>query len=182
MTEPVFQPFTDRLSRDIRNDLSESLVTVIKERSMTAAQKVAEKYLQDQPAPIYIEYINNRLNSYRRALESIGDNSNNPLFIALVLWDEKLFFEVHEVLELAWLQAEGEEKLFLQAMIRAAAVYIKRECGYNEVAVRIGLKALPILENNRHRLAPYTDPDRLISALREEAVDSPQLLVTTSKK
>jgi hypothetical protein len=61
-------------------------------------------------------------------------------------------------------------------MIRAAGVYIKREAGYTDVALRIGLKALPVLEKNRHRLAQYSDPDRLIQALRDEAVEAPLLL------
>jgi len=34
MSKPLFQPFTDRLSRNIRNDLSESLVTVFKEKTI----------------------------------------------------------------------------------------------------------------------------------------------------
>lgn len=176
MAKIVFQPFTDRLSRDIRNDLSESLVAVIREQTISPSQEVADKYLQTRPAPVYCDYIKERLERYQRALVAIGEERANPLFIALVLWDEKLFFEVHEILEHAWLKAEGEEKLFLQAMIRAAAVYIKRDAGYTEVAVRIGLKALPVLENNRHRLAPYTDPERLIQALRQEAVKAPLLL------
>ena len=176
MTSAVFQPFTDRLSRDIRNDLSESLVAVIHEQTLAPAQKIADYYLQTRPASIYCDYIMDRLTRYQRALEAIGNKNNDPLFIALVLWDEQLFFEVHEILEHAWLQAEGEEKLFLQAMIRAAGVYIKRDAGYAEVAVRISLKALPVLEENRHRLAPYTDPDRLIQALRQASLKAPLLL------
>jgi hypothetical protein len=176
MTEAVFQPFTDRLSRDIRNDLSRSLVTVIHKHTLDPARQIADNYLQAGPALIYCNYINNRLARYQRVLDTLGEQSSNPLFIALVLWDEKLFFEVHEILEHAWLEAEGEEKLFLQAMIRAAGVYIKREAGYPDVALRIGLKALPVLEKNRHRLAPYTDPDRLIQALGDERVEAPLLL------
>ncbi len=176
MTGAVFQPFSDRLSRDIRNDLSESLVDVIREQTLAPAQDVADRYLQTQPAPVYCDYINDRLVRYQRALDTVGEKTDNPLFIDFVLWDEQLFFEVHEILEHAWLKAEGEEKLFLQAMIRAAGVYIKRDAGYAEVAVRIGLKALPVLENNRHRLKAYTDPDRLIQALRHEAAHAPLLL------
>ena len=179
MTEAVFQPFTDRLSRDIRNDLSESLVAVIRDQSLEPARQIAEKYLQNEPAPIYCDYIHDRLLRYGRALEAIGEQRDNPLFIALVLWDEQLFFEVHEILEHAWLKADGEEKLFLQAMIRAAGVYIKRDAGYAEVALRIALKALPVLENNRHRLTPYTDPELLIKALRNEEANAPLLLTNT---
>jgi hypothetical protein len=78
MTETVFQPFTDRLSRDIRNDLSRSLVTVIREHSIDPARQIADDYLQTVPASIYCDYINNRLASYQRVLDSIGEQSSNP--------------------------------------------------------------------------------------------------------
>jgi uncharacterized protein len=182
MAEAVFQPFTDRLSRDIRNDLSKSLVTVIYDQSLDPARKIAGNYLQANPAPVYRDYINDRLSRYQRVLEIIGDRTNDPLFIALVLWDEQLFFEVHEILEHAWLKTKGEEKLFLQAMIRSAGVYVKRDAGYADVAARLCLKALPVLENNRHRLAPYTDPERLIQALRHGNAPPPLLLTKRIQK
>lgn len=178
MNESVFQPFTDRLSRDIRNDLSESFVTVLKDKSLTPARQTADRYISADLARCYIDYIENRLQCYARALEKIAGSNNNadPLWQSLVLWDEKLFFEVHEILEHAWLQTEGEEKLFLQAMIRAAGVYIKIDAGYYDPAVRIASKALPVLERNRDRLARYTDPNVLIEALRQLSHPPPQLL------
>jgi hypothetical protein len=83
---------------------------------------------------------------------------------------------VHEVLEPVWLKAAGEEKLFYQAMIRAAGVYIKLEYGYAEPAARIAAKAIPVLERNRARLRRYTEPDHLINALRHLHTTPPLLL------
>jgi hypothetical protein len=176
MTEQTFKPFTDRLSRDIRNDLSKSFVTVLQENSMDSAQKIAEQYLTDNLSPCYIKYIESRLKRYNRCLVKIAHGNKDPLRQSLVLWDEHLFFEVHEVLEHAWMHAEGGEKLFLQAMIRAAGVYIKIDAGYDEPASRIAAKALPILKGNYQRLARYTDPDLLTDALSSPISPPPKLL------
>lgn len=176
MTEPVFQPFTDRLSRDIRNDLSESLVESLLTNSLDPAEDTAAKYRQNPLANCYKEYIDKRLESYAHALEKINQGSSDPLYHGLVLWDEQLFFEVHEVLEHAWMKAEGEEKLFLQAMIRAAGVYIKINAGYQAPAKKIAAKALPVLERNRGRLSQYTQPDLLITALQKMSITPPKLL------
>ncbi len=176
MAEKIFQPFTDRLSRNIRNDLSRSLVTVLKEASLAPAQAVAENYLKKNLHPDYCEYIETRLMRYTHALAKIQQGNTDPLFHAMVLWDEKLFFEVHEILEHVWLDAQGEEKQFLQAMIRAAGVYIKLEAGYSAAAGKIAAKAIPILKQNSNRLAKYTEPARLIEALQNLAVESPKLI------
>ncbi|MDJ0624607.1 MAG: DUF309 domain-containing protein [Desulfocapsaceae bacterium] len=176
MTEAIFQPFTDRLSRDIRNTLSESLLEVIRLQTLAPAQAVADTFLNEEPAAAYKNYIDERLKKYQQALTIIGKQVDDPCLIALILWDKQLFFEVHEVLEPVWLKAEGEEKLFFQAMIRAAAVYIKLEFGYADPAARIAAKALPVLERNRKRLRRYTDPELLITALRQLHSQPPLLL------
>jgi hypothetical protein len=176
MTEQTFKPFSDRLSRDIRNQLSESFVTVLQEKSMDSARKIAKKYLTDNLSPCYSKYIKSRLERYNRCLAKIAQGNKDPLWQGLVLWDEHLFFEVHEILEHAWMHAEGDEKFFLQAMIRAAGVYIKIDAGYDEPASRIAAKALPVLKKNYQRLAQYTDPDRLTGALTFPISLPPQLL------
>ncbi|GGN02997.1 hypothetical protein GCM10007092_16770 [Thermus composti] len=48
---------------------------------------------------------------------------------ALRLWREGRYFEVHEVLEEAWLEAQGEEKRFLQGLILLAAALHQRTLG-----------------------------------------------------
>ena len=176
MTNITFQPFTDRLSRDIRNTLSKSLLQVISLQSLEPAQTAAESYLCPQLPAAYAAYIAERLNKYQLVLTTLGSKIDDPYLVACILWDKQLFFEVHEVLEPVWLKAEGEEKLFLQAMIRAAAVYMKLEYGYTEPASRIARKALPVFERNRERLARYTNPDELISRLHQLHLPPPLLL------
>ncbi|WP_035245522.1 DUF309 domain-containing protein [Desulfogranum mediterraneum] len=176
MEEIRFEPFMDRLSRDIRNDLSESLVEVLRQRHLRPAREVAQGYLSRNLASCYGDYIINRLSQYQSSLKQIAAGNDDPLWQGLVLWDHGLFFEVHEILEHAWLGAGGEEKLLLQAMIRAAGVYIKLEHGYDAAARKIADKALPVLAQNRERLAAYIDPERLLEALGRLAQPAPKLL------
>ena len=54
----------------------------------------------------------------------------------------------------------------MQALIRAAGYYIKRECDLIPQANKIVAKALPVLDRQREVLARYFDPERLIDPLR----------------
>ena len=176
MINQVFDPFRDRLSRDIRNDLSESLLTCRTQHQLTAAQAVANSYLATNPEPCYVDYINNRLDRYAKFLALIADGPADVVWQGFVLWDLGLFFEVHEILEQAWMQAFGDEKTFLQALIRAAGFYIKREYGFDDGAAKMAAKAVPVLAANVHRLAVHIDPERLLAALRTTTGKPPLLL------
>lgn len=175
-----FQPFADRLSRDIRNDLAKAFAVSLAKNSQTPFRKVAMEYRASAPDSCYRDYIDNRLKRYSRVFNHMQTLQADTLRLALMLWDEKLFFEVHEILEPVWLQAEGNTRLFLQAMIRAAGCYIKREAGYPEPAARMAAKALPVLEANRDLLDGHTDTDRLIKALTPPLSPPPLLLTGIS--
>ncbi len=182
MHRKEFDPFQDRLSRDIRNDLSKTLPEVLEKRDMETARDVAGRYLNDDPAPCYVDYIQARLAAYEDCLEEIQKGSDDFFRRALVLWDRKLFFEVHEVLENAWIKKEGEEKLVLQAMIRAAGVYIKMEYGYTDSARKIARRAIPILEQYRNYLVDYFDPGELLLSLKDLRRSPPVLLASSRNK
>jgi hypothetical protein len=177
MINQVFDPFRDRLSRDIRNDLSESLLTCRTQHRLTAASEVADRYLAINLEPCYVDYIKDRLDRYARFLALVAQGPADVAWQGFVLWDLGLFFEVHEILEQAWMHAFGDEKTFLQALIRAAGVYIKREYGFHDAAGKIAAKALPVLAVNAHRLAVYIDPEHLLAALRS-ATEKPPLLLS----
>lgn len=176
MNPQPFDPFRHRLSRDIRNQLSESLLACLRTQSLAPARAVAGRFLAENPGPAQADYINERLVRYARFLGQVQGGPADALWQSLVLWDLELFFEVHELLEHAWLKSQGEEKGFLQAMIRAAGLYIKRQHGFDEAGAKMAAKALPVLEVNRFRLAVYTDPDRLLDALRAPSGPPPLLL------
>ena len=171
-----FNPFTDRLSRDIRNDLSNALLRCLQNGSTELAEMVAIRYLDQCLAEVYIRYINERIDRYRKAVASISGKVDDPFLRSFLLWDLGLFFEMHEVLEHDWYHAEGDTKLLMQALIRAAGYYIKRECDLIPQANKIVAKALPVLDRQREVLARYFDPKRLIDPLRFGDSVPPQLL------
>ena len=164
MTSPQFNPFTDRLSRDIRNDLSESLLEVLEKHSIEPAQRVADSFLNSSPAEVYVDYINGRISDYKRALAQLT-GEEHVIETAAILWDLGLFFEVHEVLEPAWMDADGDDKRILQALIRAAGVYIKLQLDYTPQALKISGKAIPVLTEFEGRLNNYLNTEQLIDSL-----------------
>ena len=172
----AFDPFQDRLCRDIRNQLSESIIACLRTRCLGPAQQVAERFFALDLTLHQLAYIKQRLAGYAQFLERAATGPEDVLWQGLVLWDLGLHFEVHELLEQAWHRAQGEEKLLLQAMIRASGVYIKGDYGYTEAAAKLAAKALPVLETHRQRLAAYIEPEQLFAAMRNPAALAPLLL------
>jgi len=175
MTEYQFNPFEDRLSRDIRNDLSEGLAKAIETGNVSVLATTLAGYRQQALADWYRDYIEDRSNRYQKALDLISRGITDPIHQGLVLWNLGLFFEVHEVLEHVWYSAQGRMKLTLQALIRAAGVYIKREYGFNEPADRIAAKAVAVLEANSDILQKYFPPAQLTEALQNPDAPPPKL-------
>jgi hypothetical protein len=176
MDTPHFEPFQDRLSRDIRNDLSETILTVFTQGKTAPAQLVADHYLAQNLAACYVDYIKDRLAAYEQALAVVkGRGVTDVWQQGLVLWDLKLFFEVHEVLEHVWLKTHGPEKLILQAMIRAAGAYMKHGYGYLDVAVKMAERAIKALEENRAAWPSFLDGDRLVDGLSRLDHEPPRL-------
>lgn len=161
-----FHPFEDRLSRDIRNELSEGLSTAVSTGDTGDLRRTIERFRAQQLASFYLEYIDEREKKYQKALADIGNTVKDPIAQAVILWNLGLFFEVHEVLEHIWYAATGSEKATLQALIRAAGVYIKLEHGYDAAATKIGAKAVAVLEDNRELLRPYFEPEQLLTPLQ----------------
>jgi len=161
-----FDPLRDRLSRDIRNALSEAVMDTISKLELTPAEAAASRFLTPDLAPVYREYIDNRLHSYAKALDLFRQGKGaTRLEQAMVLWDLGLFFEVHEVLEHAWLQSEGREKLVYQALIRAAGVYIHLAQDNPAGARKMAAKAAPVLNENRDLLPPDFNLELLLDKL-----------------
>ncbi len=175
MTDTLFNPFEDRLSRDIRNSLSEGLAQAVETGSTEKLVQTVADYRQQHLADPYHAYLEDRYARYTKALEKIQTGISDPIQQAMILWNLGLFFEVHEVLEHAWYSAEGEMKVTLQALIRAAGVYIKQEYGFNDAAGRIAAKAIPVLRANGNILDRYFKTEKLTSALKNPADAAPVL-------
>ncbi|MFW2367459.1 MAG: DUF309 domain-containing protein [Desulforhopalus sp.] len=177
-----FNPFEDRLSRDLRNDLSKGFAAAIESGDNTKLLETVAYYRGIHIDDCYSEYLEDRYEHYQQALKTIQNDKNkidDTIHQALVLWDHELFFEVHEVLEHSWYSAEGQLKLTLQALIRAAGVYIKREYGFSDAAARIGAKAIPVLTANSKFLDQYFEVEKLTTALQSE--DPPPKLLSQKR-
>jgi hypothetical protein len=116
--------------------------------SMTAARK----YVSEDVEPFIIRYVDNRLTRYQTIITQIRSAHipiHDTFMIALLLWDQELFFEVHEWLERKWLDSKGAEKMVCQALIRAAGTYVHLEHGKYGAARKMASKAVAGL--TRHR-------------------------------
>lgn len=175
MESEHFDPFNDRLCRNVRNALSESLPEVIRQKDIAPARRIAGIFLADSPPGRASVYIHRRLAAYQAVLDTLAAGPcETPIGVAFAIWRKGLFFETHEYLESFWMAARGSQKALLQALIRAAGADVHREQGNRKAARRIAGKAIPELEKQRDRLARYTDPDHLIDKLQRLAPDPPR--------
>jgi len=59
----------------------------------------------------------------------------------IALFNQRRYFEAHEIWEAAWLRADGQDKLFLQFLIQAAAALLHVERGNYGGAKSVWAKA-----------------------------------------
>jgi hypothetical protein len=84
--------------------------------------------------------------AYARSRTPAADAVTHALRQAAALWNERLFFEVHEVLEAVWKTAAGDARQALQGVIQIAVAYHHHAHGN-----RRGARSL--LVEGRRRLA-----------------------------
>ena len=107
----------------------------------------------------------------RRAAEvfqrgPLGSGVARACRVATALWNERLFFEVHEVLEAVWKTATGAERQALQGVIQVAVAFHHLAHGN-----RRGARSL--LAEGRSRIAS-------VPAATLPALDLPALLAATA--
>jgi hypothetical protein len=163
-----FDPFESRLCRNIRNELSESLIEAIHSGDIGLSYAIAEKYMSVSIEPFIKSYINNRIMRYKAIFTQIQTANiqiHETYIIALLLWDQELFFEVHEWLEKKWRNSQGAEKIILQALIRAAGTYMHLECGRHMGAKKMASKAVASLSRYKESI-PVFNVELLIAKLK----------------
>ena len=137
-----FNPYTDRLARDIRNSLSSALVDELTGNTGTSLATVASDWLSTAPGTVYQAYIKNQLKLYHRAIDEIkASQVTDPRYKALLLWNLGLFFELHELLETIWNGSREPERSALKGWIQAAAVYVHANRGKGDIARRLARRA-----------------------------------------
>ena len=171
-----FDPFNDRLSRDIRNTLSEAFVDALARKEPSKYQVVAEKWLIGKPAAGYLNYIQDRLHRYDLVLEKIiASRLDDALLQSLVMWNNGLFFEFHDQLEHIWQKTTGDEHQALKGLIKAAGVYIHMEYNRQEAVKSLSIKSLNLIRRYSHCLAFITNLNVLIKRLENSDPVSPKL-------
>ena len=176
MSPDDFDPFNDRLSRDIRNTLSEAFVESLVQIEPLGYQVAAEKWLVTKPAAGYVNYIQDRLHRYDLVLEKImASRLDDALLQSLVLWNNGLFFEFHDHLESIWQQATGDEHQALKGLIKAAGVYIHLEHNRQAAVKSLSIKSLNLIRRYSHCLAFITNLDVLTKRLENSDPVSPKL-------
>ena len=141
-TPASFDPFNDRLSRDIRNTLAETFVDALLQLDKSGYQRTAEQWLTKDLDDVYAGYIQDRIKRYDRVLNQIKENRiKDAKLQALIIWNHGLFFEVHEHLEWIWQKTAGDEYQALKGLIQAAGVYIHLEFNHREAAEKLAIKS-----------------------------------------
>ncbi|UCF95316.1 MAG: DUF309 domain-containing protein [Desulfobacterales bacterium] len=181
MMEPAdsakkFDPFSDRRSRDIRNSLAEAFVTSLTYKDQTVYRNVARQWQAENLAPVYNDYIADRLQRYGLVFEQIQHNHlDDQLLEALVIWNCGLFFEVHDHLEIIWRQTSGEERQALKGLIKAAGVYVHLGHHHQQAAERLAGKSFTLMRQHAHCLDFIANLKVLLENLKNLAPDPPRL-------
>lgn len=176
MSPDDFDPFNDRLSRDIRNTLSEAFVDALARRQPLEYQAAAKKWLTEKLAAGYVNYIKDRLHRYDIVLEKIiVFRLNDARLQSLVLWNNGLFFEFHDHLERIWQKTDGDEHQALKGLIKAAGVYIHMEHNHQQAVDSLSTKSFNLMRRYSHCLTFITNLDVLLLSIKNLNPVSPKL-------
>jgi len=163
----IFDPFNDRLSRDIRNTLSEAFSDALFRMEPSAYRHEAHIWLAKTPPDIYLAYIQDRLRRYDQVLDQVkSDQLLDPLLQGLVIWNHGLFFEFHDHLEGIWKLASGDERQALKGLIKAAGVYIHAEFNHQQAVERLSVKSRNLIRQYSHCLTFIVNLDILAQKLK----------------
>ena len=94
-----FDPFSDRLARDIRNGLSEALVRALTRGDPGDMEETAARWLAGDLPPACRGYVLDRLERYRQFWQEVPARGiDGAIEIALAMWNRGLLFEAHEMI------------------------------------------------------------------------------------
>ena len=173
MNPDTFDPFSGRLARDIRNSLSKAFLKSLALHEPLVLQRVADGFSGQQLSPPYQDYIDDRLARYAEAREAIIKHDIiGVVEQSQILWELKLYYEMHELLEGIWLESAGARRKALQGLIRAAGMKIHVERGNTGAAEKMAQKALTDLQENRAALADFQELDNLLAEAAKMASGS----------
>jgi len=171
-----FDPYEDRTARDVRNRLSVAFVHAVQSGDLEGLLSAAGRICPPETGRVYCAFVNDRMNRYRRAFETIrARQAAAPIHQAVVLWNERLFFEVHEILESVWNDSQRWRKEALRGLIQAAGVYVHRQRGADRASERLADRAAAHLRAHRKDLPEIANVQELIEALVDPNRPAPVL-------
>ena len=171
-----FDPFTNRTARDIRNSLSESFVAALAAGDPEKYLNAARKWRQQNLSSLHAAYIEDRVLRYEHVFDAIrASEIYDPLQQALVIWNQRLFFEFHDHLETIWKFATGDQRQALKGLIKAAGVYIHLEQHHRQAAEKLALKSYRLLRQYAHCLAFIANHEALLDKLKSGDPVPPRL-------
>ncbi len=171
-----FDPFNDRTSRDIRNALSSALVGELCGGDGPSIQDTASQWLANAGAAVYQSYIHQCMTTYHNVIQEVKAASvTEPRLQSVVLWNAKLFFEVHELLESVWHGTDGDERKALKGLIQAAGVFVHRGRGHQKAAQGLARRAITNLRHPSPYLDFIEDLAPLMESLGQPSAPPPKL-------
>ena len=171
-----FDPFNSRLARDIRNTLAAAYVDALQQADRGIYQQTAEMWLADILEHDLARYIRDRLKRYDHAFDQISKNRIcDAKLQVLIIWNHRLFFEVHELLERVWQQTTGDEFQALKGLIQAAGVYVHLEHKQRAAAEKLAAKSSDRIRKYRTCLNFIANLDTLLAKLTPLDSDPPLL-------
>ncbi len=171
-----FDPFTDRTARDIRNSLSDAFVAALAAKDPERYLNIARRWREQNISARHGEYIADRLLRYDHVFDEIqAGGIEDPLQRALVLWNQRLFFEFHDHLEAIWKSATGDQRQALKGLIKAAGVYIHLEQHHRQAAKSLAMKSYQLLCQYAHCLAFIANYETLLDKLESGDPVPPRL-------
>ncbi len=172
----MFDPFEKRLCRDVRNRLGHAFVASLRKKDNFLFRNEAAD-LQHLPLTTdcntYIDSRQIHLEALLKIINFIPEHPDRFYGVAALLWNRKLFFEVHEWLEEKWRHTQGEEKNCLQALIMAATVFEQISYHREQPAQKLAVKTIVRINDVRALMPPPFDPDLLVRSLSNPALAPP---------
>ncbi len=164
----IFDPFENRLCRDIRNHLGHAFVLAIQAKDARVFKKSAGQYPPDKQPSAINNYIRHReacLGIIYNEIDSGRIRPENGISLSIFLWNLELFFEFHEWLEIKWKSALGQNKKAFQALILLAVTYEQLLYKRKQPAKKAAAKALLLINEYRDALPKGFDADLLVQKL-----------------
>ncbi len=153
MTQTEFDPYSQRLARDIRNTMGHWFVHGLMDGDPDPAGLALARLEMKSLPQSHRQWVEGQMDIYRRFAENNPAAAQaSPLDLGLDLWRWGLFFEAHEALERAWQSAEGDRRLAFKALVQAVGSCIHARRGAFGPAASLAAKAADGLARYGHSL------------------------------